>query len=90
MEFFKKSLYGNEKFAYVVSTLESEISDNYVTIQSLFHPSRSYVYNSHSNSHELLTHEKYHIKITELYARKAKKRISREIILYMEKSKWMT
>lgn len=76
LEFFKKSLYGNEQFAYVVTTIESEIDDNSVTVQSLFYPSRSYVYNTYTNSKELLTHEKYHIKITEVYARKAKKKLS--------------
>lgn len=76
LEFFRKSLYGNERFAYVVTTIESEIHENSVTVQSLFHPSRSFVYNKHTNSKELLRHEKYHIKITELFARKAKKEIS--------------
>jgi len=76
LEFFKKSLYGNEHFAYVVTTIDSEIDKNKVTVNSLFHPSRSYVYNTYTNSKELLTHEKYHIKITELYTRKAKKKLS--------------
>ncbi|AUP80049.1 hypothetical protein [Flavivirga eckloniae] len=76
LEFFKKSLYGNTRFAYVVTTIESDIEDNSVTVQSLFHPSRSFVYNKHTNSKELLNHEKYHIKITELYARKAREKIS--------------
>lgn len=77
LEFFKKSLYGNEKFAYVVTSIESEIDDKTVTIQSIFHPSRSFVYKKNTNSKELLTHEKYHIKITELFARKAKEKISK-------------
>jgi|GEM_PF-2448727 len=77
LEFFKKSLYGNEHFAYVVTTIESKIDENSVTVVSLFYPSRSYVYNTYTNSTELLNHEKYHIKITELYARKAKKRLSK-------------
>lgn len=76
LEFFKKSLYGNEKFAYVVTSINSEIHDDYVIIKSLFHPSRSFVYDQHTNSNDLLTHEKYHFKITELFARKAKSRIS--------------
>lgn len=76
LEFFKKSLYGNERFAYVVTSIDSEIDDNSVTIQSLFYPSRSFVYKKNTNSTELLTHEKYHIKITELFARKAKQEIS--------------
>ncbi|MEO9512448.1 MAG: hypothetical protein ABJN84_17190 [Flavobacteriaceae bacterium] len=76
LEFFKKSLYGNKRFAYVVVTIDSEINEDHVRIESLFHPSRSFVYNSHSNSKELLTHELYHFKITELFARKAKKAIT--------------
>lgn len=76
LEFFKKSLYGNERFAYVVTSIDSEIDDNSVTVQSLFYPSRSFVYKKNTNSKELLTHEKYHIKITELFTRKAKEEIS--------------
>lgn len=76
LEFFKKSLYGNERFAYVVTSIDSDVEKNVVTVQSLFHPSRSFVYKKSTNSKELLTHEKYHIKITELFVRKAKKRIS--------------
>jgi len=77
LEFFKKSLYGNKRFAYVVTTIESDFEDNSVTIESLFHPSRSFVYKKNTNSKELLTHEKYHIKITELFVRKAKENISK-------------
>ncbi|WP_417237468.1 hypothetical protein [Bizionia paragorgiae] len=77
LEFFKKSLYGNERFAYVITSIENEIDDKTITIQSFFHPSRSFVYKKNTNSKELLTHEKYHIKITELFARKAKEKISK-------------
>ncbi len=77
LEFFKKSLYGNKRFAYVVTSIESEIHENSVLVQSLFYPSRSFVYKKNTNSKELLTHEKYHIKITELFARKAKEKISK-------------
>lgn len=77
LQFFKKSLYGNERFAYVVTSIESEIDDNSVTVQSFFHPSRSFVYKKNTNSKELLSHEKYHIKITELFVRKAKEKISK-------------
>jgi len=77
LEFFKKSLYGNERFAYVVTSIDSDIAKNSVMVQSLFYPSRSFVYKKNTNSTELLTHEKYHIKITELFARKAKEKISK-------------
>jgi len=76
IELFKKSLYGNERFAYVVTSIDSEIEEDGVVVQSLFHPSRSFVYKKNVFSKELLSHEKYHFKITELYARKAKKEIS--------------
>ncbi|TRZ43991.1 hypothetical protein [Robertkochia solimangrovi] len=77
LEFFRKSLYGNERFAYVVTTIETDISNDGVTIESLFHPSRSFVYKRNIFSEDLLSHEKYHIKITELFTRKAKKKIAK-------------
>lgn len=76
LEFYKKTLYGSKRFAYVFTEIDSEIEDHTVMVRSLFHPSRSFVYKKNNNSTELLTHEKYHIKITELFARKAKKRIA--------------
>ncbi|OBQ51993.1 hypothetical protein JJL45_02785 [Tamlana sp. s12] len=76
LEFFRKSLYGNKHFAYVVTTIESNIEDDSVEVKSFFHPSQSYVYNNKTNSLELLQHEKYHIKITELFARKAKQKVA--------------
>lgn len=76
IELFKKSLYGSKEFAYVVTSIDVECNQNKVTVRSLFHPSRSFVYNQHSSSQELLTHEKYHIKITELFARKMRKEMS--------------
>ncbi|MDC3388782.1 hypothetical protein OAX11_04670, partial [Flavobacteriaceae bacterium] len=74
-EFFKKSLYGNERFAYIVTSIEIDVEDDYINIYSLFHPSKSFVYNRKSNSKELLNHEMYHFKITELFARKIKEEI---------------
>lgn len=75
LEFFKKSLYGSERFAYVVTTIDTDYDNNSVEVRSLFHPSKSFVYNKNTNSKELLNHEKYHIKITELFTRKAKQKI---------------
>jgi hypothetical protein len=77
LEFFKKSLYGSERFAYVVTSIEIDIDDHSVTVLSLFYPSRSFVYKKNIFNEELLTHEKYHFKITELFARKAKEKISK-------------
>ena len=77
LEFFKKELYGNERFAYVRTSIDIDISDDSATIRALFHPSQSFVYKSNISSEELLTHEKYHFKITELYSRRIKERISK-------------
>lgn len=76
IELFRKSLYGNKRFAYVVTSIDYEIVEDGVFVHSLFHPSRSFVYKRKAFVEELLTHEKYHFKITELYARKARKEIS--------------
>jgi hypothetical protein len=76
LELFKKTLYNNPHFAYVVTAIEYKIDDDSITVKSLFHPSRSYVYNQTTNSKELLQHEKYHFKITELFARKIKYQIA--------------
>jgi hypothetical protein len=76
-EFFKKTLYGSERFAYVVTTIDTKIGKDYVEVKSLFHPSRSFVYNKNINNQELLNHEIYHFKVTELFVRKAKEKISK-------------
>src|SRR5690606_6200927 len=76
LELFKKTLYNNPHYAYVVTSIEYEIDEDSITVKSLFHPSRSYVYSQTTNSKELLQHEKYHFKITELFARKMKKEIT--------------
>lgn len=76
IELFKRSLYGNERFAYVHTSIKTEFQSDSLLIQSLFHPSRSFVYKKNNNSQELLSHEIFHFKITELFVRKIKQRIS--------------
>lgn len=76
LEFFQKSLYGNKSFAYIKTSIEYEFEKDSIQVQSFFHPSSSYVYNKNTFSNPLLKHEMYHFKITELYTRIAKKRIS--------------
>lgn len=85
LEFFQNSLYGNKSFAYVYTTINYEFDGDSLSVQSFFHPSRSYVYNKKAYSKDLLIHEMYHFKITELYARIAKERISE--IGYLTKDK---
>ena len=76
LEFFKKKHNGNRKFAYIVTSIEEELNDEEIYIEAFFHPSRSFVFNRNSYSDELLRHELYHFKITELFARKIRKEIS--------------
>jgi hypothetical protein len=76
LEFFQNSLYGNKHFAYIKTSIDYEIENDSIKVESFFHPSSSYVYNKNTFSKELLKHELYHFKITELYVRMIKKRIS--------------
>ena len=76
LEFFQNSLYGNERFAYINTSITYEFDGDSVSVESFFHPSSSYVYNKKAFSRDLLTHELYHFKIAELHARIAKKKIS--------------
>lgn len=72
LEFFQKSLYGNKAFAYIFTSIDYEYNNDSLKIEAFFHPSRSYVYNKKTYSNDLLKHEMYHFKITELHARMAK------------------
>lgn len=78
LEFFRKKHNGNPRYAYIVTSIKSEIKENEVHIESFFHPSRSYVYNNNVYSGELLNHELYHFRITELFARMVRKEVSQE------------
>jgi hypothetical protein len=57
------------------TSINYEIENDSLKVESFFHPSSSYVYNQNAFSKELLSHELYHFKITELYVRMIKKRI---------------
>jgi hypothetical protein len=70
-----------------VTSIDYEINDNYVSVESYFHPSSSFVYNKNTNSQDLLTHELYHFKITEYFSRKAKKEISQYKVITNEQIK---
>jgi len=75
LNLFKETFYGKKEFAYIVTKIDYEFDGDNVSIQSYFYPSRSFVYNRKTLNPQLLTHELYHFKITELYARKAKRRM---------------
>ena len=73
LELFKKKFLNSKYFAYVVTSIDLEEDTN--SVVAYFHPSRSFVYNKKSLSKDLLTHELYHFKITEVFARKTRKEI---------------
>ncbi|MFP2997714.1 hypothetical protein ABN763_17515 [Spongiivirga sp. MCCC 1A20706] len=75
LEFFKKTLYGSKRFAYISTEIKSNITDESIYVEAFFHPSKSFVYSKNSNDKYLLQHELYHFKITELFARKIKQQI---------------
>ncbi|TDP57565.1 hypothetical protein [Flavobacterium dankookense] len=86
IELFKKKFNGSKYFAYVVTTIELDKENN--SIVAYFHPSKSFVYNKKSSSSDLLTHELYHFKITEIFARKTRKEIiEKNIINFDEKER---
>ncbi len=86
IELFKKKFNGSKYFAYVVTTIELDKGNN--SIVAYFHPSKSFVYNKKSSSSDLLTHELYHFKITEIFARKTRKEIiEKNIINFDEKER---
>lgn len=66
---------GRTEFAFISSSIEYNIADNAVEIQSYFHPSRSYVYSPHLANEKVLNHELYHFAITEKWARKFRKEV---------------
>ena len=84
LEFFRKRFKGNYRYAYIVTSIEHDIKKNKVIIETFFHPSRSYVFKRDAFNKELLNHELYHFKITELYARKMRRDI-KELSSYDEK-----
>ena len=82
IELFKKKFNGSKYFAYVVTTIELDKRNN--SVEAYFHPSKSFVYNKKSSSSDLLTHELYHFKITEIFARKTRKEIIEKNIINFE------
>lgn len=64
------TLDGKSEFAFIVTSIDFEIKDDEIVIRSLFHPSRSYVYNDRLWDNFLLRHELYHFHITEAFARR--------------------
>lgn len=76
LEFFHKEFEGSKQFAYIVTTINYHIKKDSAKITAFFHPSKSFVYDRKSKDEDLLSHELYHFKITEVYSRKLRKFIS--------------
>jgi hypothetical protein len=86
MELFMNEFKGSKYFAYVETSIEIDNKNN--TVNAYFHPSKSFVYNKKTSSIDLLTHELYHFKITEYFARKIRKEIiEKKIISFDEMQK---
>jgi hypothetical protein len=71
-----QTLHGQNRFAFITTTLKWEKNDQRVELQALFHPSRSYVFNDKIVDRFLLKHELYHFRITEIFARKCRQELS--------------
>jgi hypothetical protein len=68
-----QTLDGNSEFAFITTTIEWSKNGNELMVESVFHPSRSYVFNENIVDKFLLQHELYHFHITEYFARQCRK-----------------
>ena len=72
-------LHGKAEFAFICSSIEVEDSELGPIARTYFHPSRSYVFKANLYDKYLLSHEIYHLKITELHARIFNKHLSKNL-----------
>jgi hypothetical protein len=72
----QQTLDGNSDFAFIVTETRLSREGNRVNVSTLFHPARSYVFNSDLEDERLLKHELCHFRITEYFARMLRKEIS--------------
>ncbi len=70
-----QTLHEEKEFAFITTTHNYTIGEKQVEVLALFHPSRSYTYNDR-HDRLLLKHELYHFRITELFARKCRMKLS--------------
>jgi len=75
LNIFGRELDGSKEFAWIHTSIEWDLEEDSVYLESFFHPSRSYIYNEDAYDPSLLKHEIYHFKITEMFVRMAKKKI---------------
>lgn len=75
----KTNLYGEAKFAFVSTSIKVRKYQDKISVETFFHPCRSYVYNRKLFANNLLSHEMYHFHITEYCARLIRKEIHESI-----------
>jgi hypothetical protein len=71
-----QTLDGDKEFAFITTSIEWKKENDNLVIASLFHPSRSYVFDEHIVDRFLLQHELYHFHITEYFARLCRRDLS--------------
>lgn len=64
------TLDGMNEFAFICTSRKlRHLQGNAIELTTVFHPSRSYVYNENIRNDGLLAHELYHFKISEYHSR---------------------
>jgi hypothetical protein len=76
-----ETLDGQKEFAFITTSLDWKMTAKSVRVQAVFHPARSYVYNDNIVDNLLLTHELYHFRIAEIFARRCRKDLSQTRVL---------
>jgi hypothetical protein len=71
-----QTLHGEKRFAFITCSIDWMSNGKGLEVRSLFHPSRSYVYNENTIDKSLLQHELYHFRVTEVFARKSREQLS--------------
>jgi hypothetical protein len=71
-----QTLDGQKKFAFITTSIAWKKTAKVVEVQAAFHPARSYVFNDKIVDRFLLTHELYHFRITEIFARRCRRELS--------------
>jgi hypothetical protein len=71
-----QTLQGSQNFAFICSSIDVDVHDCEAEVVALFHPARSYTFSEETADDALLTHELYHLHITEYWARRIRKEFS--------------
>ena len=71
-----QTLQGSNRFAFITTTMRVKKAGDNWSVETFFHPARSYVYDDNLQNEPLLKHELNHFHITELCAREFRKELS--------------